>query len=357
MINVSKPYLPPIDEYNKLLEKIWNNYHITNNGPLVKELEQQLQAYLNIEHVTFVNNCTTGLQIAIKALEISGEVITTPFTFPATANALLWTGCTPVFVDIDKDSLCIDASKIEMAITDRTTAILATHVFGNPCDVVKIERIAKAKNLKVIYDGAHAFGVNINNKSIFEYGDVSVVSFHANKIFHTVEGGAVITTDADLSERCKLLRNFGIKDNMPVSLGINAKNTELHAAMGLCNLPHVPDFIEKRKLLSAYYKKRLKPLNLQYPKTGLNVDYNYAYFPVIFSTEDILLRIVNALNGVQIYSRRYFYPSLNNLPYYNSFDTPVSKTIAARVLCLPLYYDLTLDDVELITQVIVDNLN
>jgi len=357
MINVSKPYLPPIDEYNKYLQRIWENNWITNHGPLVTELERKLEDYLEVKHVHFISNCTTGLQIAINAAEVSDEVITSAFSHVATINALLWTNCTPVFVDIDPKSLCIDTSAIEAAITDKTTAILVTHVYGNPCDVKRIEEIAGTYNLKVIYDGAHAFGVKIDGRSVFNYGDVTAVSFHATKLYHSVEGGAIITNDDHLAQKCRLMSNFGISQNTPEMLGINGKNTEFHAAMGLCNLPKVPDFIAKQRLLSEAYKKQLSRFGLRYQEIAANIDYNYSYFPVIFPSEAALLSVKEVLEENAIYPRRYFYPSYNDLPYYKSAYCPVSEDISKRVLCLPLYYELSVDEVKLIAGIIVSKTN
>ncbi|MDB5136339.1 MAG: aminotransferase DegT, partial [Mucilaginibacter sp.] len=351
------PYLPPIDLYNKYLQTIWENNWITNNGPLVTELEKSLEKYLGVSNVHFISNCTTGLQIAIKAAEVTGEVITSAFSHVATIDAMLWTNCTPIFVDIDPQSLCIDPSKIETAITDKTSAILVTHVYGNACDVRKIEEIAKANHLKVIYDAAHAFGVKINKQSIFNYGDISVASFHATKLYHSVEGGAIITNDAQLAQKCRLMSNFGINQNVPGILGINAKNTEFHAAMGLCNLPKVADFISKQKLLSEEYRKQLSSLNLLYPTVATNVDYNYAYFPAIFPSETILLLVKETLEKNEIYPRRYFYPSFNDLPFCKGNYCQVSQDISKRILCLPLYYELSIEEVKLITNVIISAVN
>lgn len=357
MINVSKPHLPPLDEYVKYLAQIWGNTWITNHGPLVAQLEKKLEEYLGVKHVCFVSSGTMGLDIAIRAAEVTGEVITSAFSYVATINAILATGGKPVLVDIDQTTLCIDPAKIEAAITDKTTAILATHVYGGACEVNKLEKIAKAHHLKIIYDGAHAFDVKIDRRSIFNYGNATAVSFHGTKLFHTVEGGAIITNDDELAAKCRLVRNFGINNNMPEVMGINGKNTEFHAAMGLCNLPRVKEFIAKRKLLSTTYKKLLSPASLEYPRVMPDVDYNYAYFPVIFPSEDALLLVKEELEKKEIFPRRYFYPSFNDLPYYKGNYCEVSENISRRIMCLPLYFDLSVEEVNLIAGIVVKTMN
>lgn len=356
MINVSKPFLPSIDEYEEYLKRIWKISHVTNQGPLVAELEKELTEYLQVPFLHFVSSGTMALEIAIKACDLGGEIITTAFSHISTANAILWANCQPVFVDINPTDFCIDPDKIERAITGKTSAILATHVFGNPCDVLKIDRIAKKHNLKVIYDAAHAFDVKINGQSIFNYGDVSAVSFHATKIFHTIEGGAVITGHADIAEKFRLISNFGLENGDPKILGINGKNCEFHAAMGLCTLHRVPGFIKKRKLLTETYNEQLSVLNLQYPQRPHNIDYNYAYFPVVFPSEELALSVFAALERNEVNARRYFYPSLNNLPFYKHYFCPISDDIAQRILCLPLYVDLTAKEVQFITEIILSTI-
>ena len=353
MIFVSKPYLPPIDNYQLLLKTIWENQWVTNEGPLVKKLEEQLAEYLDVAYVHFVCNGATAIQLSIKSANVTGEVITTAFSHVSTINTILWMNCTPVVVDINKTTFCIDPLLIEKAITDKTSAIIATHVFGNPCDVIKIEKIAKKYNLKVIYDAAHAFAVKLNNRSVFYYGDVSAVSFHATKLFHTIEGGAVVTNDESISKQCRLMRNFGLEDYNPAIVGINGKNSEFHAAMGLCTLPDVSQFIHVRKTLSDSYKKRLSKIELQYPELAVNTEYNYAYFPVVFSSESLLLHIIAALKKEGICPRRYFYPSLSNLPYFTANNCFQTEDIASRILCLPLYYELSLDTVAFICDIMV----
>lgn len=353
MINVTKPFLPPQEEYNKKIEGIWDRVWLTNNGPLVKELEEKLQQYLDVPSMHFVTNGTMALQIAIKALNITGEVITTPFSFVATTTAIMWENCTPVYVDILPDTLCIDTDKIEAAITDKTTAILATHVYGIPCDVEKIAIIAKKYNLKVIYDAAHAFGVKYKSQSILKYGDISTLSFHATKVFHTVEGGGIINnTHPILDETIRSLKNFGFQGGSPVMEGINAKNSEFHAAMGLCNIEYMDDILVKRKEIFQLYNSLL-PMSMQVIKEDVLVDYNYAYYPILLPNEEILTKVMNILKENNIQTRRYFYPSLNTLSYISTnIDCPISEDISKRILCLPFYQALDHDQVKMIAQLI-----
>ena len=354
MINVTKTYLPSLDKYNVLLKQIWTSGWITNHGPLVLELEQKLKNYLRVKHLYFVNNGTIALQIAIKALALKGEIITTPFSYVATTSSIVWENCKPVFVDIEPNTFTINPDLIEKAITSETSAILATHVYGIPCKIAKIEAIAKHNNLKVIYDAAHSFGVKYNNESLAFYGDVSTLSFHATKIFHTVEGGAVITNDDELAHKISYMRNFGHKGQEDFwGLGVNGKNCELHAAMGLCILPEMDKIIARRKELSDYYNELLYGLDLLRPQhEEVNFNYNYAYYPVVFPSEEILLQVKDELNKEDIYPRRYFYPSLNELNYVSGKIMPVADKISPGVLCLPLYHDLNLSDIELITGII-----
>ncbi len=354
MIPVTKPFLPKVHEFEEYIHSIWERQWLTNNGPLVNELELKLKSYLELKHLLFVSNGTIALQIAIKALGLTGEIITTPFSFVATTNSIVWEGCKPVFVDIDEETFNIDPKKIEAAITPQTSAILATHVYGNPCDIDAIQEIADRYSLKVIYDAAHCFGTKYKNKSVFAYGDVSTTSFHATKVFHTIEGGAVFTQCPELLKKMALMRNFGHDGPDEFSeLGINGKNCEFHAAMGLCNLKEVDEILDKRRLLSFYYWKALGDLEARYPKLNGNLDYNYAYFPVLFDSEDLMLRCLKALENEKIYCRRYFYPSLSELPFVTSAYLPVCDSISKRILCLPLYHTLTCSDLDLITRVIL----
>ena len=354
MIAVTKTFLPPFEDYTRILKRAWDKVWITNNGELVQELEAKLAAYLGVKHLLYCGNGTIVLQMAIKAMNLTGEVITTPFSYVATTNALLWEKCSPVFVDINDKDFCIDADKITAAITPKTQAILATHVYGNPCNIEKIAAIAKQYNLKVIYDAAHAFGASYNGKQILSYGDVATCSFHATKIFHTVEGGCLITEDDALAEQLKLIRSFGHVGDDYFTAGINGKNSEMHAAMGLANLPYLPAILESRKQVSSWYDEQLSSLNLQRPQALPGTAYNYAYYPVIFKDEATVLKVMAALKVNNIVPRRYFYPSLNTLPYLeNHISCKVSEDIAATVLCLPLFNDLSKEIVSKITQIIL----
>ncbi len=340
-INVTKTFLPPIEEYQHYLNQIWGNVQLTNQGPLLLEFEKKAKGYLGVNNFHFVTNGTLALQVALRALGINeGEIITTPFSYVASTSAILWERCDPVFVDVESDSFCIDPTKIEAAITDRTKAIMPVHVFGSPCDVERIEAIAKKYDLKVIYDGAHAFGVEYNGESLLSYGDVSTCSFHATKLFHTIEGGCVITDNKKISDKIELIKRFGHEADDHYMLGINAKASEFQAAMGLCNLKYVDELIEKRKLASEIYDQLLTN-KFSRPVVRKGTKYNYAYYPIVLESEERLLKIRADLEAQSIFPRRYFYPSLNTLPYIkNAQSCPVAEDIANRILCLPLYADL-----------------
>lgn len=354
-INVTKTFLPPFDEYAAIIKRAWDKQWITNNGELVLELEDKLKEYLGVEHLLFCNNGTIVLQMALKSLNISKEVITTPFSYVATTNTILWEGCTPVFVDINPETFCIDVDKIETAITPDTQAILATHVFGNACDIESIETIAKRHHLKVIYDGAHAFGATYNNKSIFTYGDISTCSFHATKIFHTGEGGCLISNDPELANKNFLFRQFGHLYDDYFSMGINGKNSELHAAMGLANFKYFNDILFSRKNQSELYDNWLSgSVQKQVLQPGLK--YNYSYYPVLFKDEPEMKRVMTALNKVKIFPRRYFYPSLDSLPFVASSPMPISLSISQRILCLPIYFDLLPEEIEVICSIVLKSL-
>ncbi|RDI58378.1 DegT/DnrJ/EryC1/StrS family aminotransferase [Flavobacterium glaciei] len=355
MIPVTKPFLPPQEAYLKYLTGIWQRNWLTNMGPLASELEMKLKEHLAIDHLLFVTNGTIALQMAIKALDLKGEIITTPFSFIATTSSIVWEGCSPVFVDIDEASLNIDASKIEAAITVNTTAILATHVYGNPCDVVAIEKIAKKHHLKVIYDGAHAFGVKIEGKSIFEYGDIATCSLHATKLYHAIEGGLIFTKDSTLLKKLASIRNFGF--NGPeafAELGINGKNSEFHAAMGLANLDYIATIHQKREAITLRYDEKLRNLKARRPIWHSKSHNNCSYYPIVFESEDLLLQCMEYLKTHEIFTRRYFYPSLaNTLPYLEPKDFEITDKVAKCVLCLPLYPDLSLEEVDLISRLML----
>ncbi|MGI0107082.1 DegT/DnrJ/EryC1/StrS family aminotransferase [Salinimicrobium sp. WS361] len=351
MINVTKTFLPPLEEYQKYLQQIWESNQIANGGKLWFELKEKLEKYLGSPNLILTANGTLPLQIALKVLAGNGEVITTPFSYVATTAAIVWENCTPVFVDIHPEFLTIDETKIEAAITEKTTAILATHVFGNPCNVEETDRIAKKHGLKVIYDAAHCFGVKYKDQSIFNYGDVSTCSFHATKIFHTGEGGAMFCKDPQLYEELFYRHNFGHKNATEFSgLGINAKMNELQAAMGLAVLPYVDSDITQRKVIYDFYKEAFIDTQLNMIKLRDGVKWNYSYFPVIFSHENELLKVQKALNKKEIFPRRYFYPSLNSLEYVQKKICLNSEDISSRILCLPLYGSLNIHQLEIITR-------
>lgn len=355
MIPVTKPFLPPVDDYKDYLDSIWSRNWLTNMGPLASKLEMELKDYLGLDHLLYVTNGTVALQLAIKALDLKGEIITTPFSFVATTSSIVWEGCVPKFVDIDPASLNIDPNKIEAAIGPDTCAILATHVYGNPCDVEAIEVIAKKHNLKVIYDGAHAFGVKVNGKSVFEYGDISTCSLHATKLYHSVEGGLVVTKDPDLLKKMASMRNFGISGYSSFSeLGFNGKNSEFHAAMGLVNFKWVDRIISRRLAITNRYAEKLKNFKARVPEWHSNSNQNGAYLVYVLESEELLLKIKSTLDTFEIFTRRYFYPSLSSsLPYLVPIEVQVTDDIAKRVLCLPLYFELTDDEVDWICRIIL----
>ncbi|WP_417857551.1 DegT/DnrJ/EryC1/StrS family aminotransferase [Xanthomarina gelatinilytica] len=356
MINVTKTFLPPQAEYQAILKRAWNTGWMTNRGILVQELEAVLRAYLQVPNLVAMTNGTLPLQIAIKALGITGDIITTPFSYVATVSSIVWEGCTPVFVDIHPNYLTIDETKIEAAITPSTSAILATHVFGNPCHVEAIESIAKKHHLKVIYDGAHGFGVTYKGQSLFNYGDVSTCSFHATKLFHTGEGGALFCKPA-YYERMFYHHNFGHDGPEAFyGLGINAKMSEPQAAMGLAVLPYFESILKERKAIVDTYTQALLSSDLQLLSIRPNTIWNYSYYPVIFKDETQLLQVQQALNKAGVFPRRYFYPSLDSLPYVNGGVCDISRSIASRILCLPLYVGLEEEALNKIINIVKINL-
>jgi dTDP-4-amino-4,6-dideoxygalactose transaminase len=359
MIPVTKPFSPPIAEYQNLLQGIWQRNWLTNNGPLVNELELRLKEYLGIKHLLFTANGTIALQLAIKALGITGEIITTPFSYVATTSSIVWQGCVPVFADIDPVRLSIDPQLIEPLITGNTKAILSTHVYGIPSYISEIDDIASRHNLKVIYDGAHAFGTTYENHSLLSYGDISIVSTHATKIFHTVEGGVLIARDPEALKRLAYMRNFGHDGPEQFNgVGINGKNSEFHAAMGLVNLKYFDEIVQKREEQVEYYKLKLKNFEGSFIAIPENTIYNYAYFPILFESEDQLKKAVALLERNKIFGRRYFFPLLNSLDYVaNKNHTPVADDISRRIFCLPLYYDLSFEEIDLICRLILRSQN
>ncbi|MDF1594394.1 MAG: DegT/DnrJ/EryC1/StrS family aminotransferase [Desulfobacterales bacterium] len=360
MIPVTKTYLPPTDEFVNQIRKIWLNGWLTNNGQLSRELAERLKGYLGIPNLELVANGTLALQIAIKALGLRGEIITTPYSYVATTNSILWEGCEPVFVDIEDQTFCINPELIEAAISRKTSAILATHVYGYPCDVLRVQQIADKYKIKVIYDAAHAFGVRLSGESVLLHGNCSILSFHATKLFHTAEGGAVISKDAEVAKCVFLMKKFGhMGEEDYLNIGINAKISELHAAMGLCVLPKVNDLIALRKECSRWYNEQLDGCHLQRPVSPAGLEYNYAYYPVIFPSHEIMMRVRHALLDNAIGPRRYFCPSLNTLPFLKpelKRPCPISESISSRVLCLPMFAGLSETEVDFICGIVRDNL-
>ncbi len=354
MINVTRSYLPNKEKYVSYLDKIYNNCWLTNNGPLVKELETRLKEYLGVKNIILVSNGTIALDLAYIALNIKGEAITTPFSFVATTSSLCMNGITPVFGDIDSETLNLSPQEIEKKITDKTQAIVPVHVFGNPCDVKAIDEIATKHNLSVIYDAAHAFGVKYQGESVLNFGTVSTLSFHATKLFHTIEGGAIITNDDKLAEHIRYLVNFGIKseDSIPY-VGTNAKMNEFEAAMGLCVLDDIELILSKRKEIYNRYVEAFTGI-YKMQKLSSDSEPNYSYFPIIFDTEEEMFKIKEKLNNKDIFPRRYFYPSLNTLDYIKEFSPmEVSQNISKKILCLPIYPDLSAEEQELIIKTIL----
>lgn len=353
-INVTSPFIAPKGEILARINNVLERKILTNQGPEVQEFERNIREYLHIDNFQFVANGTVALQLALKALSITeGEIITTPFTYVATISSILWERCEPVFADIEPDNFTIDANKIEELITERTKAIMPVHVFGYKCDVKKIESIAKKYRLKVIYDAAHAFGTRYEGESLLKWGDVSTLSFHATKLFHTIEGGGCIVNDVAVRERLDLIKRFGHNQDSHICLGINAKQDEINAAFGNVNLRYIEKIISERKRISEIYNEAFRSdVRIQLPKEQKDIDYNYAYYPMVFKSEEVLLRVFKSLNSQNIYPRRYFYPSLNLLPYVRSKGCSVSENVSRRVACLPLYVGLNIDDQKRIIDIV-----
>ena len=357
MISITKTWLPDKKKYISYVNKIYENGWITNNGEFVQELEKRLEEYLGVKNIVLVANGTSALEIAYRLLELKGDVLTTPFSFVATTSSLVTNGLNPIYVDIDPQTLNIDSSKIEEIITANTSAIVPVHVFGNSCDVETIDKIAKKHDLKVIYDAAHAFGVEYNDKSILNYGNISTLSFHATKLFHTIEGGALIINDDSLVQKARYLINFGIENAESIpELGINAKMNEFEAAMGLCMLDEMEEISQKRKDIYERYEKELERF-VQFQVQNIHSTKNYSYFPIILKNEAQTLKIEKALNEQKIYPRRYFYPSLDTLNYIEPKQyAPISRDISSRILVLPMYPELEENDQVKIINIIKNNL-
>jgi dTDP-4-amino-4,6-dideoxygalactose transaminase len=353
MINVTKTYLPNKEKYKKYIDEIYENGWLTNNGPLVQRLEKRLAQYLGVKNIVLVSNGTIALEIAYKALNLTNEVITTPFSFVATTSSLVMSNLKPVFADIDEKSFNINPKNIEKFINANTSAILPVHVFGNACKVEEIEQIAKKCNLKVVYDAAHAFDVKYKDRSVLSYGDISTLSFHSTKLFHTIEGGALIINDDELVQKVRYLINFGIKNQEEIPhLGTNAKMNEFEAAMGLCVLDDIENIKNSRKEVYETYQKELKDL-VQFQEQNINASQNYSYFPIVLKSEEQLLKIQKALNDENIFPRRYFYPSLDTLEYIEpKQECKISRDISKRILCLPIYSELEFENQKKIIKMI-----
>jgi len=358
-IFVTQPAMPPLDEFLPYLEKIWDSKWLTNGGQFHQQLEHELAEYLGVKHLALFANATLALVTALQALRISGEVITTPYSFVATAHSLLWNGIKPVFVDIDPETFNLDPKKIEAAITPQTTAIYPVHVYGTPCNVEEIQRIADTYGLKVIYDAAHAFGVQHKGTSVLNWGDLSILSFHATKVFNTFEGGAIICPDAKTKQRIDYLKNFGIADEVTVvGPGINGKMNEVQAAFGLLQLRHIDDFMARRARIASHYREKLASIRgITVPDVRTCGLQNNSYFPIFVEPEYPLTRdaLYSQLQTVDVMTRRYFYPLISEFPMYRGLSSaradnlPTAHRIADRVLCLPIYPDLPLDDVDRIS--------
>ena len=357
MINVTKTYLPNKEKYQKYVDEIYENGWLTNYGPLTQRLEKRLAEYLGVKNIVLVSNGTSALEIAYRTLELKGVVITTPFSFVATTSSLVMNQLSPVFADIDKNTFNLDPKNIEKLITKNTSAILPVHVFGNSCKVEKIDEIANKYNLKLIYDAAHAFDVEYKGNSVLNYGDISTLSFHATKLFHTIEGGALIINNDKLAQKARYLINFGIKNQEEIPyLGTNAKMNEFEAAMGLCILDDIEQIKQKRKMVLDTYKRELRGL-VQFQEKNKNATENYSYCPVVFKNEGQLLKVQKALNEQKIFPRRYFYPSLDTLEYIEpKQEMKISRDISKRILCLPIYVDFEKDVQKQVIDIFKGNL-
>jgi len=362
-VYVTQPDLPPLEEFTDLLKQIWDNKILTNNGPFHQQFEQELADYLGVKYISVFTNGTLALMTALQALRITGEVITTPYSFVATTHSLWWNNIKPVFADIEPDFFNLDPEKVEAAITPQTTAIMPVHVYGNPCNVERFQQIADTYGLKLIYDAAHAFGVKINGNSILNYGDLSILSFHATKVFNTIEGGAIISPDAKTKKRIDFLKNFGFADETTViAPGINAKMNEVQSAYGLLQLKYVDDCIEKRKEIATIYREQLNGINgITFLEDIVGVDHSYSYFPILIdkkkygTTRD---QLYEKLKEHNIFGRRYFYPLISQFPTYRGLTSsrtenlPVATQVAEQVICLPIYPALDSRSIDIIVSII-----
>ncbi|MGL4756081.1 MAG: DegT/DnrJ/EryC1/StrS family aminotransferase [Aeromonadaceae bacterium] len=361
-IPVTKPFLPPLEEFIPYLEKIWENHQLTNNGPFHQQLENALCEYLGVEYISLFANGTIALVTALQALRITGEVITTPYSFVATSHSLIWNDLTPVFVDIKPGSFNIDPEKIEAAITPRTTAIMPVHCYSEPCALNEIQQIADNYGLSVIYDAAHAFGVKYQDKSILQYGDMSVLSFHATKVFNTFEGGAIVSRTKKVKQRVDYLKNFGFADEVTiVAPGINGKMSEINAAFGLLQLKHIDSAIAKRAEIDALYRQKLSNVRgISLPPLSSETKHNYPYFPILINSDYPLSRdrMYQVLREQGVYARRYFYPLISNMPMYRGLPSSAvdnlkqANIISEQVICLPIYPELSVTELERIISII-----
>lgn len=364
MITVTKPSIPPLEEFTPYLEKIWESGQLTNNGPFHQRFEAELAEYLGVKYISLFTNATLALITALQALNITGEVITTPYSFVATTHSLWWNNIKPVFVDIESSTFNLNPDKIEAAITPQTTAIMPVHVYGNPCDVTRISEIASTYGLKVIYDACHTFNVLISGEPVLNFGDLSVMSFHATKVFNTFEGGAIISHDENMKKRIDLLKNFGFADETTVvAPGINAKMSEVQAAMGLLQLEYIDKYISVRQEITHYYREKLTRIpGIKFIDDISNVQYCYSYFPVFVDENKYGMsrdRLYEKLKQNNIYARRYFYPLISQFPTYRGLESahpdklPVAEKAAKEVICLPLFPDLKDDEIDKVCKILI----
>lgn len=360
-IMITRSAMPPMEEYIEKMKELWDSRYLTNSGKFHKEFEEALIKYLNVSNVSLFTNGHMGLELTLEAMNLSGEVITTPFTFASTTQAIVRNNLTPVFCDVKEDDYTIDESKIEELITDKTCAIVPVHVYGNVCNVYEIERIAKKHNLKVIYDAAHAFGIKVNGKSVLDFGDASMVSLHATKVFHAIEGGLVVLQDEDLKVKLDKIKNFGfLTEELVDEIGSHARMNEFQSIMGLCNLNHVSEEILKRKKLTERYRENLRGIEgIKVMEEVEGVENNYTYFPVLIDEEKFGLNrddVYDILLNNNIFSRRYFYKLTSDFECYENkfkkYETPIANKIAKSVLTLPLHGDLSIDDIDKVCDVL-----
>jgi len=363
-IFVTQPAMPPLDEFSIYLKQIWDNKILTNNGPFHKQFEHELAEYLGVKYISVFSNGTLALMTALQALKITGEVITTPFSFVATTHSLWWNNIKPVFADIEPDYFNLDPEKVEAAITPQTTAIMPVHVYGNPCNLDRFQQIADTYGLKLIYDAAHAFGVKINGNSVLNCGDLSILSFHATKVFNTIEGGAIICPDEKTKKRIDYLKNFGFANETTViEPGINGKMNELQAAYGLLQLKYVDEYIAKRKIITEIYREQLRGKSgIRFLDDIAGVEHSYSYFPILIDKEQYGQtrdEVYAKLKSKNIFGRRYFYPLISQFPSYRGLNSakpdnlPVSEWVAEQVICLPIYPELSLTDVNRIIELLI----